>query len=83
MNDFVEVDKKRGRWQVTGYFNDVSSIVVFDRQRRKSDAHKVARGVCLGHSMTQHKPIELQIKDRNHVIRQKDTFGHDPRESKG
>jgi hypothetical protein len=51
-----------------------------NKRRATSDARAIARYVI---TQQPDHPFELLLRDRRNVIRDKDTFGRDPRRTKG
>lgn len=83
----IEVLKgSKGGWAINGHYKSGSEVKGIAHKHLKRDAVHLARGYAMAKgeaNKAKQRGLELVIKDRKGVIRQKDSFGYDPRYIKG
>jgi hypothetical protein len=80
----IEVLPDRGRWKITVHYTNGTEGAL-GRHRFKYRAVAAAREISRGIAEQQGKDrtLELQIRNRKGQIRQKDSYGSDPRSTRG
>lgn len=81
----IEVLRKQGRWCIEVHYRDDERTdpYILNCFTLKRNARKAAISAAIFQSHQQGFSIQLHVKNRKGVIREHNTYGRDPRKTKG